>query len=154
MEESTTDRIEKQIVVHAPRDQVWRTITDPVEFGRLFSFEMNGAFVPGEPVSGTVTLPEYEGISFHLTVERMEPDRLFSWRWHPGAIERGVDFSAEPTTLVEVELQDHPEGTLVRLLESGFDGIPLARRASAFKLNGQGWSQLLEAIKQSVEAAV
>ena len=82
-----------------------------------------------------------------VTIERMEPERLFSWRWHPGAAQPGEDFSDEPTTLVVFDLQDVPGGTLLTVVESGFDQIPLARRAKAFRMNDEGWAMQMKAIE-------
>lgn len=152
MSQSVVDRIEKQILVQAPPQRVWETLTDAPVFGRLFSFEMSGSFAPGARLQGKVTHPDYRGVTFDLTVERMEAPRLLSWRWHPGPPDPGSDYSEEPTTLVVVELQRHPDGTLVKLVESGFDGIPLARRATALKTNEEGWGQVLESLRQRVEA--
>jgi uncharacterized protein YndB with AHSA1/START domain len=133
---------------------VWRTITDTEEFARVFSLELTGTFAPGARMRGTVTHHDYEGLPYEMTVERMEPERLFSWRWHPGAVDRDVDYSSEPTTLVVLELEEHPDGTMLSLVESGFDRIPLARRAMAFEGNDAGWTEVLRLMEQRVEAAV
>jgi len=150
MSPSPTDRIERQIVLKVPRSRVWRALTDPAEFGSWFGIRMAGAFAPGVRVRGTVTHPGYEHVAWDITVERMEPERLFSWRWHPHAVERGVDYSKEPTTLVEFALEDVPEGTRLTVVESGFDQVPPARRAQAFRMNSDGWSQQLKAIERHV----
>jgi hypothetical protein len=97
-----------------------------------------------------VTHPGYEHVEWDITVERMEAERLFSWRWHPHAVERGVDYSQEPTTLVEFTLEEVPEGTRLKVVESGFDRVPLARRAEAFRMNSDGWTQQLKAIERHV----
>ena len=150
MSPSPTDRIERQIVLRVPRSRVWRALTDPAEFGSWFGIRMAGTFAPGVRVRGTVTHPGYEHVAWDITVERMEPERLFSWRWHPHAVERGVDYSQEPTTLVEFALEDVPEGTRLTVVESGFDQVPLARRAQAYRMNSDGWSQQLKAIERHV----
>jgi len=137
---TTTDRIEKEIVMKAPRPRVWRALTDPAEFGRWFGAEMKDTFAPGARAQGRITHPGYEHLTLDMTVERMEPERFFSWRWHPYAVDPGQDYSSEPTTLVECELTDVPEGTRLRIVESGFDRIPLPRRAEAYRMNSQGWS--------------
>src|SRR5580700_3178848 len=135
MTEASTDRIEKEIVVHAPRTKVWRALTDSREFGKWFLADMQDPFVPGARAVGRITHPGYEHLILELEVERMEPEHLFSWRWHPYAIDPTKDFSAEPTTLVVFELEETPEGTRIRVTESGFDQIPLTRRAEAFRMN-------------------
>ena len=154
MSPTNTDRIEKTMVLRAPRERVWQTITDTGEFGRLFNFELAGSFAPGALIKGRLTLEGYEGVTFELTVERMEPGRLFSWRWHPGGVERDVDYSAEPTTLVVLALEDHPEGTLLSVVESGFDQVPLPRRTTAFRDNDQGWAEVLRLMERRVGTAV
>lgn len=150
MSPSPTDRIEREIVLRVPRSRVWRALTDPAEFGSWFGINVSGAFAPGVRSRGQVTHPGYEHVEWDITVERMEPERLFSWRWHPHAVERGVDYSKEPTTLVVFELEDAPGGTRLRVVESGFDGVPLARRALAYRMNSDGWTQQLKAIERHV----
>lgn len=144
------DRIEKTIVLRVPRSRVWRALTDPAEFGSWFGVKMEGTFAPGAHVHGAITHPGYEHLTMDITVERMEPERLFSWRWHPYAVETDVDYSQEPTTLVEFTLEDVAEGTRLTVVESGFDRVPLARRAKAFRMNDDGWTQQMKAIERHV----
>jgi uncharacterized protein YndB with AHSA1/START domain len=153
MSPSGTDRIERQILLRAPRGRVWRALTDSAEFGRWFGVKVEGAFAPGAHVRGAITHPGYEHVVFDITIERMEPERLFSWRWHPHAVEPGVDYSAEPTTLVVFELADAPGGIMLTVVESGFDRVPLARRALAYRMNGDGWTYQMQAIEAHVAAA-
>src|ERR1041385_3145229 len=118
------DRIEKKIVLQAPRARVWQALADYQAFGEWFRVKLNGPFVPGARLSGQVLHKGYEHCRFEITVEKMEPERLLSWRWHPHAIDQKVDYSGEPTTLIVFELQDVPGGTLLTVVESGFDAIP------------------------------
>jgi uncharacterized protein YndB with AHSA1/START domain len=154
-----TDRIEKKILLRAPRARVWRALTNSEEFGSWFGDKFDGPFVVGASVGGTIQPttvdPEvarlqepYAGMRFELKVERMEPQRIFAFRWHPFAVERGVDYSAEPMTLVVFELQEVPEGTLLTVTESGFDRIPVERRAKAFTANEQGWSSVVKLLEK------
>jgi uncharacterized protein YndB with AHSA1/START domain len=147
----STDRIEKRIVLHAPRQRVWRALSDSTEFGTWFGMKFDGPFKPGTRMTGTIVPtavnPEvanaqkkYEGIPFAIAIEKMEPERLFSFRWHPGAVDPAIDYSQEPTTLVVFTLEEVPDGVMLTLTESGFDGIPLERRAKTFASNEQGWS--------------
>jgi uncharacterized protein YndB with AHSA1/START domain len=146
-----TDRIEKEIVMKAPRARVWRALTDPAEFGKWFGAEMKDAFTPGARARGKITHPGYEHLTLEMTVERMEPERLFSWRWHPYAVDPRQDYSGEPTTLVECELTDVPGGTRLRVVESGFDKVPLARRAEAYRMNEGGWAAQVQNIAKYVD---
>ncbi len=148
----TTDRIEKKLLLRAPRARVWRALTDAKEFGKWFQVELAGPFAPGSRVHGKVTHPGYEGLKFEVTVERMEAERVFSWRWHPYAVEPGVDYSKEPTTLVVFELEEVQGGTMLTLVESGFDRIPLSRRADAFRMNEGGWAEQMKNIERHVGA--
>jgi uncharacterized protein YndB with AHSA1/START domain len=148
--ETSTDAITREIVVRAPRARVWRALTDSQEFGRWFRARLSGPFVAGERALGRVAQPGYEHLTFEVFVERMEPERLFSWRWHPYPADPQRDYSQEPTTLVVFELEDVPEGTRVRVTESGFDRIPLERRAEAFRMNAQGWAQQVENLAEHV----
>jgi uncharacterized protein YndB with AHSA1/START domain len=153
MADIATDRIEKEIVMKAPRARVWRALTDAREFGRWFGVDLSGAFAPGETARGRFLHPGYEHLMLELTVERMEPERLFSLRWHPHAVDPARDYSQEPTTLVVFELQDVPGGTRVKVTESGFDQLPPARRAEAFPLNAEGWAQQVRNLAGHVESA-
>ena len=146
-----TDRIEKEIVMKAPRARVWRALTDPAEFGKWFGAEMKDAFAPGARARGRITHPGYEHLTLDLTVERMEPEHFFSWRWHPYAVDPRHDYSSEPTTLVECELTEVPGGTRLRIVESGFDRVPLARRAEAYRMNEGGWAAQLQNIARYVD---
>src|SRR5262245_56373264 len=111
MTASSTDRIGRTIALQVPRSRVWRALTDPGEFGAWFGVKVDGTFEPGARVRGTITHKGYEHLTWDITIERMEPERLFSWRWHPAAVDPGVDYSPEPTTLVVFELSDADGGT-------------------------------------------
>jgi uncharacterized protein YndB with AHSA1/START domain len=153
MSHSNTDRIERKILLRAPRSRVWLALTDPVEFGTWFGVKVDGAFAPGARVRGAITHKGYEHVIWDITIERMEPERLFSWRWHPAAIEPGVDYSVEPTTLVTFTLEEVAGGTMLAVVESGFDQVPLARRAQAYRMNEEGWTIQMQAIEGHVRTA-
>ncbi len=153
-----TDRIEKKILLRAPRPRVWRALSDSAEFGAWFGIRFDKPFEPGARMQGVIVgttvnaevakaQKEHEGIAFEITIEKMEPGRLFSFRWHPNAVERGVDYSAEPTTLIVFTLEDAAGGVMLTVTESGFDQIPLARRAKAFTANEQGWGIVVKLIE-------
>ncbi len=144
------DRIEKTIVLHAPRSRVWRALSQAKEFGAWFGLALEGDFAPGARLTGRLTTPGHEHLTLEITVERVEPEHLLSYRWHPYAIEPGVDYAGEPTTLVEFQLADVADGTQLTVVESGFEGIPLARRAIAFRMNDQGWAEQLTHIARYV----
>jgi uncharacterized protein YndB with AHSA1/START domain len=146
----STDRIEKKVVVRASRSRVWRAIATAEEFGAWFRVNLEGAFAEGATVRGRITHPGYEHVTVELQVERIEPERYFSYRWHPNAIDPAVDHSGEPTTLVEFMLEDSDGGTVVTIVESGFDRIPLARRAEAFRMNDQGWAGQIKNLERYV----
>jgi len=155
----TTDSIEKKILLQAPRKRVWRALSDSTEFGSWFGMKFDGPFSPGAKMRGEIVgttvdaevakaQREYAGLPFEIMIEQMEPERMFSFRWHPFAIERGVDYSAEPTTLVVFALEEAPNGVMLTVTESGFDRIPLARRAKAFAANEGGWSIMVRMIQE------
>ncbi|HEY3988854.1 MAG TPA: SRPBCC family protein [Acidobacteriaceae bacterium] len=145
-----TDRIEKQIELKAPVAQVWRALTDYREFGEWFRVKLDGPFVAGEVSRGHITYPGYEHLRWEAMVERMEPERLFSFQWHPYAVDPKVDYSKEPRTLVEFRLEKTPTGTLLRVTESGFEKIPAGRRPEAFRMNDQGWTEQVKNIERYV----
>jgi uncharacterized protein YndB with AHSA1/START domain len=147
----STDRIEKRIELKAPRARVWKAISDASEFGEWFQIAIDGSLAPGRTVAGRITTPgKYAGLRFELSVERMEPESLFSYRWHPYAIDPKVDYTSEPKTLVELRLEEIPGGTRLTVVESGFDAIPAARRAEAFRMNEGGWAQQLTNVERHV----
>jgi uncharacterized protein YndB with AHSA1/START domain len=150
--QTSTDRIEKQVRLSAPRARVWRALTDTREFGQWFGVNLSGAVVPGAKLRGPITSPGYEHVTFEATVEMVEPEKRFSFRWHPYAIEPGVDYSSEPTTLVVFTLEEVEGGTLLTVVESGFDKIPASRRAKAFEMNSKGWAIQMENIKRYLAA--
>lgn len=153
MSTANTDRIEKKILLRAPRTRVWRALTDTEEFGAWFGVELTGTFAPGARVSGKVLHAGYEHVTFEIIIERMEPERLFSWRWHPCPVDPGADYSTEPTTLVVFELEEAADGTMLTVVESGFDRLPLARREEAYRENEKGWAWQMESIERYVRRA-
>lgn len=145
-----SDRIEKHIQLKAPVSRVWRALTDYREFGAWFCVKLDGPFVPGKEAVGQITYPGYEHVTWRAVVQRIEPEQLFSFTWHPYAVEPGVDYSAEPQTFIEFRLEPSGDGTLLTLTESGFDSIPAGRRAEAFRMNDNGWTQQMENIRRHV----
>jgi uncharacterized protein YndB with AHSA1/START domain len=148
----STDRIEKSIFLRAPRSRVWRAIANAEEFGAWFGAKLSGGFAPGARVTGPIATPGYEHLILEFSIERVDPERLLSYRWHPYAIEPGVDYSGEPTTLVEFRLEDAAGGTRLTVIESGFYRIPASRRAEAFRMNDQGWAAQMKNIERHVAA--
>lgn len=153
-----TNRIEKQIVLRAPRSRVWRALTDHEEFGVWFGMTMDRPFQPGVMLSAVITTTQvdpvvaaaqkpYEGTRFEIAVDRMEPETLFSFRWHPFAVDKSVDYSGEPMTLVEFRLEEAEGGVLLKVSESGFDQLPLERRAKAFQSNDNGWGMVIKLVE-------
>jgi uncharacterized protein YndB with AHSA1/START domain len=158
---SSTDRIEKTVVLRATLERVWRAISDSHEFGTWFGAEFEGPFVARQRVSGKIVPTEldpevakaqeaYRGFVFECAVERVEPMRVLSFRWHPYPLEPGAAFESAPTTLVMFELSEVEEGTRLVISESGFDQIPLERRAKAFADNQQGWAEQTRLIEKYV----
>jgi uncharacterized protein YndB with AHSA1/START domain len=145
-----TDNIEKCIELKAPVSAVWRALTDHREFGEWFRVKLDGPFEPRKVVRGHITYPGYEHCKWEATIQKIEPERLFSFTWHPYAIDPAVDYSTEPTTLVEFRLEPKDSGTLLILTESGFDDIPKERRFEAFRMNDNGWSIQMTNIERHV----
>jgi uncharacterized protein YndB with AHSA1/START domain len=153
------DRIEKKILLRAPPKRVWRALSDSAEFGSWFGVKFDQPFAPGAIMRGVIVpttvnaeaarvQKEYEGMPFEMTLVQIEPERRLSFRWHPFAVERGVDYSDEPTTLVVFALAEVANGVMLAVTESGFDRIPLARRARAFRANEEGWGMVVKLIEK------
>ncbi|MDB4948376.1 MAG: vanillate O-demethylase oxidoreductase VanB [Gemmatimonadetes bacterium] len=150
---TSTDRIEKNVMLQAPRSRVWRALTTASEFGEWFGMDMNGEFAPGAVLKGRITNEGYRGVpEFELRIERVEPEHTFSYRWHPHAIEHGVDYSVEPMTLVLFTLEDAGGGTRLTVVETGFDALPPERRDTAFRGNSGGWASQMERIRKHVDS--
>jgi len=153
MSPTVKDRIEKQKLLRAPRSRVWRALTDHEEFGRWFGVKLERPFAPGAVIHGRITNEKYAHVKWEMTIETITPETRFSFRWHPYAIDPDADYSNEPTTLITFELEAVPDGTLLRLVESGFDGVPLERRIKAFEMNDGGWTQQLANIEKYVQSS-
>ncbi len=145
-----TDRIEKHLVIRAPRSRVWRAIADAKQFAAWFQLQLDGPFVEGGTTRGHVTKAGYEHLKVEMQCQRIEAERYFAYRWHPYPSDPKVDYSTEPTTLVEFTLEETAEGTAVSIVESGFDRIPLARRAEAYRMNDGGWSGKIKDLERYV----
>ena len=162
MSTAVSDRIEKEVLLRASLSRVWQALTDASEFGQWFGVRLDGSFKAGTPISGSITpttvdsevakmQKPYEGMKFEIVVDRIEPKTLFSFRWHPFGVDPKVDYSREPMTRVEFTLQELPEGVRLKVTESGFDKIPIGRRAAAFTANEGGWAKQVELIQKYVE---
>ena len=148
-----TDRIEKKVVLRAPRSRVWRAISDADQFGEWFRVKFDGKFAEGKSLRGKILHKGYEDAQMEIEIERIQPENYFSYRWHPYAIDPKADYSKEPTTLVEFKLEDAKEGTALTIIETGFDKVPATRRAEAFRMNDQGWTGQVKAIEKYVSAS-
>jgi uncharacterized protein YndB with AHSA1/START domain len=147
----SSDRIEKEIEIEAPVSRVWKALTDHKEFGTWFRVKLDGPFAAGETTRGNMTIPNYEHIVFQAVTQTIEPERYFSFTWHPYAIDPSQDYSQETPTLVEFTLTETETGTNVRVVESGFDKIPAHRRDEAFRMNEGGWAAQIKNIRNHVE---
>jgi uncharacterized protein YndB with AHSA1/START domain len=145
-----THRIEKRIELKAPVSRVWRALTDYREFGEWFRVKLDGPFVPGEISRGHITYPGYEYVKWEVVVQKIEPERLFSFTWHPYAVDPKKDYSKETPTLVEFRLEKTPGGTLLVVTESGFEKIPSERLADALRMNDGGWAEQMKNIESYV----
>jgi uncharacterized protein YndB with AHSA1/START domain len=144
------DRIEKRIELKAPVSRVWRALTDHREFGEWFRVKLDGPFVPGHVVRGHITYQGYEHMRWEATIQKLETERLFSFTWHPHAVDPEVDYTNEQPTLVEFRLEKTPTGTLLVVTESGFGAIPAGRRPEAFRMNERGWTTQMKNIENHV----
>jgi uncharacterized protein YndB with AHSA1/START domain len=162
---SSDDCIEKQIILRAPIARVWEAISDASQFGAWFGVEFESAFVVGAQAVGRLVpttvdaevakyQQEHEGAAFNITIDRIEPMRLFSFKWHPFGVEPGVNYAAEPMTLIVFALQEVPDGTMLTITESGFTRIPLERRLKAFAANDRGWATQIGLIQRYLDQRV
>lgn len=150
---SATDRIERSIHIQAPRSRVWRALSNAEEYGNWFGADLKGqTFAPGQRVRGPITIAGYEHVQFDVVVERLEPEKLMAYRWHPYAVDPAVDYSKEQRTLVTFTLEDAGGGTLLKVVESGFDNVPPDRRLEAFRMNSGGWEAQLRNIQRHATA--
>ena len=154
----STDRVEKRVILHAPRDRVWRALVDANRFGQWFGAHFDGAFVQGALLSGHIvptTMDDeiarmqapHTGLPLRVEIVSIDPQIRFAFRWHPHAVDRNADYCAEPTTLVEFTLEDVDGGVRLSVTESGFDVLPSARRAASFEQNAEGWTMQMRLIE-------
>ncbi len=129
---------------------MWRALTDHREFSSWFRVNLEGPFLAGKPNRGRITYPGYEHLVMEVVVQAMERERLFSFHWHPYAVDPRADYSKEKPTLVEFRLEKTPTGTLLHVTESGFASIPAARRDEAFRMNSGGWEEQIKNIEAHV----
>jgi uncharacterized protein YndB with AHSA1/START domain len=146
-----SNSIEKEILLRAPKSRVWRALTDATQFGTWFRVTFETPFEPGRLSTGRMAIPGYENREMEITIDRMDPEDYFSYRWHPFALDEAVDYSSEPMTLVEFRLEESDGGTLLKISETGFDKIPAARREMALTMNEKGWSGQAKNIQRYVE---
>jgi uncharacterized protein YndB with AHSA1/START domain len=149
---TTSDQIRKQIHLKAPVSRVWRALTDAEQFGQWFRVRLESPFAAGQHSAGHILHPGYEHLRMTVLVEAIEPETRFALRWHPYAIDPAVDYSSEPTTLVEFTLAPEAGGTLLTLTESGFDRLPASRRDEAWRMNDGGWAAQMDNIRAHVES--
>ena len=149
---TSTDRIERQVRLDHPCARVWCALTNAREFGQWFGVALTDEFVAGQTVHGRITHPGYEHVPFEAVVETMEPEHHFAFRWHPYAIEVGVDYAKEPRTLVTFTLVEDGDATVLTVVESGFDPIPASRRAKAFEMDAKGWAGQMKSIEKYLAA--
>jgi uncharacterized protein YndB with AHSA1/START domain len=142
-----SNRIEKQILIAVPLSRIWLALTDHTQFGEWFRVKIDAPFAPGKPSTGFMTWPGYEHIPWNAVIQKIDPEHTFSYTWHPYAVDPKVDYTAEEPTLVEFKLAPTDTGTLLTVIESGFEHIPAQRRAEAILRNTGGWTQQLENIK-------
>ncbi|MCF5169763.1 SRPBCC family protein [Pseudomonas canadensis] len=148
------DRIERKALLNASRRQVWEAITDAEQFGQWFGIALTGkTFVAGQRIEAPITYPGYEHVIWKARIERILPQTLFSFWWHPYAVDEDVDYDQETSTLVEFTIEDRAPGILLRVVESGFDAVPEARRQKAFKMNSRGWDEQMGNIENYLSQA-
>lgn len=152
MSENTNEnRIERSIELKAPLSKVWKAITDHKEFGQWFGCQFDGPFVVGKTIPGKLNFPDFDHMQWAVDVKKMEPERLFSFTWHPYPADPAIDYTKEPPTLVEFKLKSIPGGTLLTVIESGFENIPANRRLEAFRMDTEGWIEQLENVAKYVQ---
>ncbi len=151
MKETSRDSIQKEITLAAPQSRVWSALTDSAQFGAWFGVDLETPIRMGEEMVGQITAPGYEHLKLRAKVERMEPEHTLAFRWCPFAMDPDVDYSGEPTTLVEFRLKESGSGTHLTVTESGFDGIPEKYRSEAFFRNESGWTGQVQNIKKHVD---
>jgi uncharacterized protein YndB with AHSA1/START domain len=146
-----TNRIEKTVLLRASKARIWRALSDAEDFGTWFGVKLEGPFEVGSTVRGKLTHKGFEEVPFEMRIERMDPEKLFAYRWHPNAKDIAVDYSKEPMTLVEFRLAETAEGTVLTVIESGFDELSPERRALTFVANDKGWTSQMERIRRHVD---
>jgi len=150
MDTKMKSKIEKHIELKAPQSKVWQALIDYQKFGEWFRVKIDAPFEVGQKSTGHITYPGYEHLKWLATIEKIEPEHTFSLSWHPYACDTEKDYSDEPTTLVEFTLKPIDGGTLLTVVESGFEKLPADRRDEAFRMNEGGWEEQMLNIQKYV----
>ena len=156
------NRIEKQIVLNAPRERVWQAIVDSRRFGTWFGIEFEGPFVEHARTPGRIVPTQVDdkvaamqepwvGMACDFFVERIQPMDRFAFRWYAYPEGPDEDPDGNTMTLVEFHLQDADGGTRLTITESGFERVPAAHRAKAFTDNEGGWAMQVQLIAKYLE---
>lgn len=146
-------RIDRSIEIHASPERVWRALTSAPELSSWFQVTIEGDIALGNELWMTTTLPQYAGQRFPVRIVEMTPPVRFVWTWYPGAVDKSIDYSKEPSTTVAFTLEPTATGTLLKVAETGFDQVSLARRAKVYADNTQGWTEVVVWIKNHAEAS-
>jgi uncharacterized protein YndB with AHSA1/START domain len=155
---SQIDHIEKSIVLNCALERVWCAISEARQFSAWMGLSDHGDFVPGTLFTAKMAPTKFndefaklqepfDGLQVKMTIDQIQRPRLFSFRFHPFAVDPDADYSREPMNLVTFELQEVPDGTMVTITETGFDRIPLERRAMAYEVNDRGWALATKALE-------
>jgi len=131
-------QIEREVVIDAPVEVVWRTITQPEQIRQWFADRVELELEPGGR-----GLMGFEDRAFPLVVEALEPPTLFSFRWnHPA----GEEPAAGNSTLVEFRLVGEGERTRLRVVESGVELLvwPVGDKERFADEHRGGWAMYMD----------
>jgi uncharacterized protein YndB with AHSA1/START domain len=132
------DRIERDIVVDAPVEVVWRVVTEPDQISQWFADTAEIDLRPGG--EGTLTWDARatnEAATVSLVVESLEPPLRFAFRW-------------EQTRLVEFTLAAEGDGTRLRVVESGFAALAPEEGKARYDAHSAGWDAHLANVRDYV----
>jgi uncharacterized protein YndB with AHSA1/START domain len=133
------DKIEREIIIKAPKKQVYEAIADPSKIISWFPDEIEGTLNEGDqPVLNFGGHGKTE-----ILVVSTKPNYYFAYRWVPGASHFVGNVKDAKTTLVEFKLTEANGATTLKMVESGFSELPAEVAESSFNQNSGGWSHML-----------
>jgi uncharacterized protein YndB with AHSA1/START domain len=139
------DSIEREVVLPAPPSRVWAALTRPDQLSAWFGTQAAVDLRPGGEIVFTWDGSTGPRGNSRGVIEVVDAPHHFVFRWEPSS-------ETAQTTRVEFTLEPHPEGTRLRVVESGFASLPPGLRRGCHDSHTEGWLRELGELAQYLAA--